>query len=203
MNNNRILNIFYASYLIAILLLLFLPDTMLPSFYKSYFMVGVSAVSVAVVFLFGHLFKTEDKTKNHVVEHCQMALAVSIGMNGLGGLGLYKLYRVGIPYDKIMHFVIPVILLVFGVYFLMHRYNKPKKYAIVFMVVAVFVGSVVWEGVEVGQDRLFGTKTAGIYGEDYVNDTILDIVSAAAGLALGSYWLARSKRVDTVFIEKI
>lgn len=203
MTNKAIVSTFYLSYLGAILLLIFLPNTALPDFYKSYFMAGVSTVSVVVVFLFGYFFSTNDKKQNDVVEYCQAALAVSIGLNGIGGLGLYKLYKVGIPYDKIMHFVIPVILLVFGAYFLVHRFNKTKKYAIVFMIIAVFVGSVLWEGVEVGQDRIFGTKTAGVYGEDYINDTILDIVSAIAGLAVGAYWLTRSRGKNMLSIEKI
>lgn len=166
-------------------------------------MAGISLISVGVVFLFGHLFRTQDKKQNNVVEQCQIAIAASIGMNGLGGLGLYKLYRIGIPYDKVMHFIVPVILLVFGVYFLIHRFNKTKKYAIIFMIIGIFVGSLLWEGVEVVQDRLFGTKTAGVYGEDYVNDTVLDIVSAVVGLGVGTLLVLRSKRVTENFIEKI
>ena len=203
MTNKAILNFFYGCYFSAIVLFLVLPETIMPDFYKANFMIGTSVLSVALVFIFGYSFSTNSKKQNDVVEYCQAALAVSIGLNGIGGLGLYKLYKVGIPYDKIMHFVIPVILLVFGAYFLVHRLNKTKKYAIIFMVIAIFVGSVLWEGVEVGQDRLFGTKTAGVYGEDYINDTILDIVSAIAGLAVGAYWLTRSRGKNMLSIEKI
>jgi hypothetical protein len=64
------------------------------------------------------------------------------------------------------------------------------------MIASIFIGSILWEGVEVGQDRIFGTKTAGVYGEDYTKDTILDIVAAVAGIGVGGYFLSRSKKLD-------
>lgn len=162
-------------------------------------MAGISAGSLGAVILFGYLFRTSDDEKNSVVEHCQVAIAASIGLNGLGGLGLYKLYKFGIPYDKIMHFLIPAILMVFGVYFLTKRFSVTKKYATIAMIVGIFVASVAWEGVEVAQDRIFGTKTAGVYGEDYVGDTVWDMIAATGGIGAGAYALRRSKSLFTIF----
>jgi len=156
-------------------------------------MAGISTVSVGAVYFFGRIFKTENDT-NKVVEQSQLALAAAIGLNGLGGLGLYKLYQLGIPYDKIMHFVVPLILFMTGISLLKYRFSKTKKTAVIIMALLIFSGSLLWEGIEVLQDRVFGTKTAGVYGEDYEQDTILDIVSDVCGISLAVYLTLRSRK---------
>jgi hypothetical protein len=196
MTNKNLVRIFYFFYAVTITLLLAAPAHIFPDFYQPYFMAGTAAISVVTVAIFGRYFRSDDVKKNNVVEYCQAYLAISLGLNGLGGLGFYKLYRFGIPYDKIMHFIVPAILMVCGVYLLVHRFGKSKKYAAIFMIASIFIGSLVWEGVEVGQDRIFGTKTAGVYGEDYTKDTILDIVAAVAGIGVGGYFLSRSKKLN-------
>lgn len=194
MTNKKILTIFYAVYASAIVALLGVPRAWMPEFYRPMFMAGISTVGMLLVALPGWIFRTQDARKKMVVERSQLAIAFSIFVNGLGGLGLYKLYKIGIPYDKILHFFLPAIFIVSITYFLLQWYGRSRRFAISFAVVSVLVGGIAWEGFEVAQDKLFGTKTAGVYGADYERDTTLDIFADIGGSILGAYLVMKENK---------
>lgn len=195
MTHRNILTSFYVIYAIAIVFLLVIPNRLLPDFYKPGFMAGISLLSMMLVALPGWIFNPTDERRKKILLSSQVIIAFSIFINGAGGLGLYKLYKIGIPYDKILHVIVPL-MLVFATALFVHRwYGVSVKNAIVYSAITIFVLCVGWEGWEVLQDSLFGTKTAGVYGEDYWNDTTLDILSDAIGVALGSLFVSHRTQV--------
>jgi len=195
MTHRNILTGFYVIYAIAIVFLLVIPNHALPDFYKPGFMAGISLLSMLLVALPGWIFTATDEKRKKILLSSQVVIAFSVFINGAGGLGLYKLYKIGIPYDKIMHVIVPLMLVYVAVVFAHHWYGVSVTHAIIYAAVAIFLLCVGWEGWEVLQDSLFGTKTAGVYGEDYWNDTTLDILSDAIGIAFGSLLAQRRAHV--------
>ncbi len=181
-------------YAVAIAVLLIAPRTWLPEFYRPLFMAGISTLAIFLIALPGWIFRTQDKHKKIVLERCQLAIAFCMLANGLGGLGMYKLYKIGFEYDKLLHFIVPTTAVVFVTYFLVHWYHRSRRFALICAVLIVLIGAIAWEGWEVAQDRLFGTKTSGVYGEDYQRDTTNDILAGLGGAMLGAYLVLRKNR---------
>lgn len=203
MNTRKILNYFYTAYAFAIVALLAVPRDWMPEFYRPLFMAGISTVAAMAVAAPGWIFKTKDEHKKKVLERSQLVIAFAMLINGLGGLGLYKLYQFGIEYDKILHFIIPTLMTIVIAYFLIHWYDKPLRFATTFAVIAVLVGGIGWEAWEVTQDKIFGTQTAGVYGEDYVRDTTLDIFADIGGTVLGAYLILRHSKNKVTNLDKV
>lgn len=154
-----------------------------PDFYRPAYMGVLSFVSAAVIVGVPAIFKKTGM--RDVVKELQVIIALSLVFNGLGELGLYKLYLVGFPYDKVTHFVTPV-LLVFGIArFRSRYYGKDLMRSLWWAVVAVFVGGVAWEAWEWLSDVLFHTLEWGLYGEQAVQDTIWDVIMNGLGVAAG------------------
>lgn len=186
MTTKKWLRIIYTIYAAGIVLLLVLPREIFPDFYRPVFMAGISTVGILLVAAIGWIFKTSDPAKQKLVENSQMAAAFTLITNSLGGLGMYKLYLIGIPYDKMLHFALPAVITVLVANFIMQWYHRSRHLALSFTVWAVVIGGVVWEGSEVLMDKLFNTQTAGVYGTDFERDTTLDVFADIAGVIVGS-----------------
>lgn len=201
MTNKHILRVVYIVYAIAVVALLIIPRAWVPDFYRPRFMAGVSTAAAICIALPGWIFRPDSAHKQLILERCQLAIAFCMLVNGVGGLGAYKLYKYGVEYDKILHFFVSTIFVVGVAYFLVHWFHKSRKFAITFSVLSVVIGGILWEGWEVAQDKMFGTQTAGVYGEDYVRDTTLDVFADIGGSILGAYLILRESKRFTQIAE--
>ncbi|MCX6780656.1 MAG: hypothetical protein NT003_00855 [Candidatus Magasanikbacteria bacterium] len=183
------LRVFYVAYAIGIVALLVIPMSWMPAFYHPVFMAGISSLALTVVMLPGFFTRHLQQQHQSMVERYQASLAFCAGVNGLGGLGLYKLYEYGIQYDKILHFLVSVIFVLGIAHFLHYFHARSRTIAIILAVIIVILCGFAWEGWEVLQDHLFGTQTSGVYGADYFSDTFFDLLFDIFGSIVGGILL--------------
>jgi hypothetical protein len=110
--------------------------------------------------------------------------ATGMLFNFAGEVGLYQLYRVGFPYDKVLHFGFPLLVAVALTDFFRTFKMLPKK-AIITAVGAVIAGGIVWELFEFLMDYFFNTKLFGIDGSFLVKDTAWDLICDSIGSLCG------------------
>ena len=141
-------------------LLLFTDKTIWPDSFDLPYM-GYAALACALT-----IFLSPVRYKN--------PLALVLLFNASGDIGLYELYKYGFEYDKIIHFISPMIAtLAFSRTFGIRK-------AIV-IVGALVIG---WELFEYFSDALIKTHLFGIYGYQILRDTILDLVMNTLGIVM-------------------
>ena len=146
-----------------------------PDFYTPRFMAGGSWLSLFLIFLTGIIFRSRDPRKREATESFQLAIAVALALNGIGALGLFKLYLFGFEYDKFVHFLVAFVLCISVADFLSVWYGWKRKKSFTAAAVLVLGGGLIWEPIELLTDIVFGTQTLGLYGNDIARDTLMDI----------------------------
>jgi len=192
--SSAFLSLSVVAFTAAGLALLLAGEGVFPDFYDTTFM-GWSALAAAFVILTPSFVlsvqavgrEREQKRRERSIYILQVALALGFMLNGVGALGLYQLHQVGIPYDKIVHFLSPFLFTIFVAYFLKHWCDFPMRRALIFASAAVFFGGIVWEFGEFTADALLGTSTFGLNGDLIVEDTVLDIFFNLTGIIAGVY----------------
>lgn len=124
-----------------------------------------------------------------VPQRFKVALAIILLLNASGDLGLYELYRSGFQYDKVIHFLSPLI----ATLALAHAYGFRRAIAI------VLVGAIGWEFFEFGADALIKTHLFGVFRHQIFRDTVIDVVCNVAGIAIASvlyYYRGANERSD-------
>jgi len=173
-------------YIVAGLLLFVLPGDILPAFYNQTLMGSLAFVSGVLIYLPGVLFRSKDENKNRALTSMQIVIAISLFINGAGGLGLYKLYQYGIPYDKFTHFVTPLLFVIGLFNFIKNRFSKSEKTAILISAGLVLLGAVLWEFLEALSDKAIGTNllgggTGGVFWDTFW-DTVMNILGVGVGI---------------------
>lgn len=105
-------------------------------------------------------------------KHYQSALALILLFNASGDLGLYELYRHGFEYDKVIHFVSPLIATL-G----LAKYLGVKR-----AILIVIAGAVGWELFEFLSDALIKTHLFGVYRHQIFRDTLTDLAMNLLGI---------------------
>lgn len=146
------------------LILLLTPHSWWPSFYDLPYMGIAALVCALAIFLIPEQFK--------------ISLALILLFNASGDLGLYELYRYGFEYDKVIHFVSPVIAV------LALCKAMPLRRA----VLIVIAGALAWELFEYSSDALIKTHLFGVYRQHVWSDTIMDLVMNALGVIIAAAW---------------
>ena len=119
----------------------------------------------------------------------QFNIAVNLLINGAGGLGLYRLYLIGFEYDKLTHFVTPMLLTV-GIYtFLSIWYEWRNKKTLIFVVAGVLVAGFGWEALEYLSDVLFDTQLLGGGSAQVARDTTFDVIANILGITTAVVYL--------------
>lgn len=126
-------------------------------------------------------------------------------------LGEYWLYWAIPFFDKIVHFINPIIICNL-VYHLSKKKIKDKKMLILFCIFFVITLSVMWEFVEYGFDNIADSKMQGVYSIDEkeffgfyerqylpvqsrIDDTMTDLIFDFLGAcAFGIYFLFKKKK---------
>lgn len=183
-----------ALYLFAAVVLALVPAGSLPTFYKQNVMSALAFVSAALIVLPAFVFRSADPSKKRAVLELQVAVAVGLLINGAGGLGLYKLYKVGFQYDKLAHFLTAFILAVELTQFSERWFQKSPRQSLVAATLLTFFGGILWELLEFLSDRFLGTELLGGGTGLIREDTTLDVFMNTAGIALGALFFFWNRR---------
>lgn len=193
MTKRKFINASLAIYLIAGTALSISPRGWLPDFYNPGFMGTLAFLSAITIYLPQVIFRPEKEDAAEIVLNFQATIAASLLMNGAGGLGLYQLYQYGFEYDKLMHFLVPLLLTVNGSAFVSAWYRIKIEKALFLSAILVIVGSLLWEVFEFLSDWYIGTQTLGFYGKEVTKDTIVDVIVNTIGVILGAAIVLRKK----------
>lgn len=120
------------------------------------------------------------------VERLQVGLSIWLLLNGLGSLGLWGLYQVGISYDKFVHFIFPVLVIVPGFSLVRSLYGWSSKKALITLVLLICVSAVAWEYAEYASARWLHF---GFFGQLFDQDSILDILYTCLGAGAAALFL--------------
>lgn len=156
-----------------------------PDFYNPTFMGVWALISALLIVAPVVLFKSDDPKKMRAAVGLQMGLTLALIFNGFGALGLYQLFKLGIPYDKIVHFLSSLILTVSFANFVWLWFGIHSKKLVVFVLFFALLVGIGWEGLEFSLDFLFGTNTLGINGEYIIWDSTVDIIMDILGILFG------------------
>ena len=184
-----------AFYVIAGVVLAFADPDVLPVFYQPSVMSTLAFVSALLIVAPRAVFWPKDENGRRALERLQGIITAGLIINGFGGLGLYKLYRIGFEYDKFAHFVTSLIFTIGLVYFLRDWFGKNFRKAVVFSSLIVLVGGILWEFLEALSDIIFDTNFLGGGTGAIRADTTMDMVMNVVGIAVGIIWVVRRKRI--------
>jgi len=174
---------------LAGLILLILPLSVFPDFYDVRYMGWAALVGAAIIYFVPRFLQVSPQNphvqkKNQAVDLLQWLLAVVIMANALGDLGLYQLYKIGFEFDKVIHFIIPLTGVLILPLFFQGRFGMlplPSIALAFFLSLPLGVG---WEIFEYLADYFLGTHIYGVYGQNMLRDTKLDLLFDASGSTL-------------------
>jgi hypothetical protein len=188
MKNGNFVKFSVLGFVIGGLLLLSTNPQWLPAHTSPEAMANLAFVYAFLIFLPVLVFRMPDdidvlsiEKRKRALSNLQTAIAASLFLDAAGGLGLFELYKVGIHYDKMVHFTVSSIFIVALAYFILEWYTPNIMKALAISAVVVLCGGIAWELIEFSSDFFFGTKRFGIRGENLVVDTALDLFMDALG----------------------
>lgn len=133
---------------------------------------------------FRFLPRIQTKGTANLLGFIELLITIGIGIGWLGGFGLY---RVGLGYDTFAHFSVSMLigLVILSVSFVLIP-EIQHSYFMGFLIVAVLasVAGLINELFEYGGDQLFGTVMYGEAGQS--DDTLRDLVGNTLGFLAGS-----------------
>ena len=179
-------NFMLGAFLVIGVLFLIVPKNLMPDFYYPSFMAFTAFLSAFLVFLPKLLFRSQNPEKCLSVIRLQAVIAFSLLLNGLGGLGLFQLYKVGFEFDKLVHFVVPFLFTVESVRFLINYFEFSFKEAFIGAVIVLVFGSFAGEAIEFIFDVIFKSATFGLSGTRITEDTKMDLIMDFAGIFSGT-----------------
>jgi hypothetical protein len=155
---------------------------------------GAGAFGYALLLLLPRaVYATEDRPAprdasraRRALTGVQLALAASSLLALGGSLGLFRLHRVGIPYDKLMHLAVPMLMTIVLSRFIRRWYTVRIRTSLASAAAIVGVTMIAWELTEYASDALFGTSAFGVEGRHVALDTTLDLGLGVVGMALGA-----------------
>ncbi|MDP2648190.1 MAG: DUF2238 domain-containing protein [Candidatus Yanofskybacteria bacterium] len=173
------------------------PRSWFPDFYAPRFMGVVSFIFTILLFAPNLIFRVKGihrhfELKNNAILNLRFAMAICFLLSGAGELGLWQLYSVGLPYDKFVHFIVPLILVIAVSDILYHWGEWPRKRAMAVSMAAVLFASFFWEAIEFYSDRIFGTQLFGVYGTHVSKDTVWDMIFDVLGVV--GAWLIMQRK---------
>jgi len=195
----KFINISIAIYILAGILLLVLPSELYPAFYSPTLMASLAFVSVLLILLPRIVFRVKEENKKEALLRIQVTITLGLLINGAGGLGLYELYRYGIPYDKFAHFATPLIFVIGFFYFLRKWFRKSISASIILSSAAVFIGGIMWEFLEAFSDHVIGTSLFGGGTGGAFVDTVGDLSMNILGIIVATLVIKyKLKKFDDV-----
>ncbi len=170
---------------------LILPVRWFPDFYDVRYL-GVGTLSAALmIIVLPKLIKVETThaqahQKNHAATMFEFLLSTIFLSNALGDIGLYQLYIIGLPFDKFLHFLMPLLSVII-LSLVLHQHLEIRPYYSIALATMTVMSCVIdWEFYEYTMDTIFNTRLFGIYGTEINLDTKYDIIGGAAGSFIGA-----------------
>lgn len=183
------------------LILLFTDPAVFPSYYKpipmgfiSFFYAFLLELPVFVFRIAGNAPEEQVREMTETRDRFRSALAVGLLLCGLGSLGLWGLYQKGIPYDKMVHFIFPLLMMVTGSRLFKLWYGWSLKKALWRVGLIIAVSGVAWEFIEFIAARYF---ELGFFGKLFDRNSALDILSNLLGVVVGSVIMRRRAKKDS------
>jgi len=164
--------------------LLIIDSDRLPDFYNPGYMAASAFLSALAITAPTWFFKSKDPLKKKARLELQELILLAVVLNGLGALGLYRISSPFFAYDKLVHFMNPLILVLGLARFGMNWYERNVGAAVKWASIVVLIAVFGWEVFEWLSDVLLGTQTMGFYGEAVIRDTIVDSIMNILGIVL-------------------
>lgn len=183
------------------LLLFFGKNSWWPEFYHARFYSLTFFTSAFFIILSKIIFRSDDECKRDSLILLQSILSLALVFNALGELYLYQLYKIGIQYDKIIHFTNSFLFIIALTSFNVAWKKQPIKKALKTSILMVVAGSLLWELFEYLSDLFFHTSEFGVDGKYIIKDTILDLACDALGIIFSSYILNSPKLSKKIINE--
>src|SRR3989338_5443493 len=156
------INLSIAVYILIGISLFVIPSETFPDFYKPSLMATLAIVSAIFMLSPRIIFRQpRDEESERALLKLQFITTIALIINGLGGLGLYKLYQYGIPYDKLTHLITPFIFVIGFSHFIRVWFRKNITTSIFASSVLILFGAIAWEFLEAFSDKVIGTNLLG------------------------------------------
>lgn len=189
---NIFIKILSVLYIVAGVLFLSGPSDWFPSFYHTPSM-GILAFASAFLIWLPRFILKKHKESAHFIKF-QFLITLGVLINGLGGLGLYKLYLIGFEYDKLTHFVTPLFLTFAFFILFKHMWGWSFKKSLLSSAILVLIFGFLWEGFEQATNLILDENIFVLGGGgSALRDTVLDIVANILGIATASFYILRKK----------
>lgn len=163
-----------------------IPKKNLPSFYDVTYMEICALLGAFLIYIVPKIIKNTPE-KKQVIFLLQTLILVAIGSNILGDLGLYQLYKVGFPFDKLIHFFTPFWATITLPIVLNILSDIPWKKALIRSGIFILFSEIIWEISEYLADIFFKTHIFGVYGNNLSSDTKFDLIFGVLGIFSGLF----------------
>jgi len=194
----KFINLSITVYILIGILLLIIPSETFPGFYKPSLMASLAIVSAIFMISPRIIFrKPKDRQSERALLKLQFIITLALIINGLGGLGLYKLYQYGIPYDKFTHLVTPFIFIIGFSHFIRVWFRKNITTSIFASSVLILFGAIAWEFLEAFSDKVIGTNLLGGGTGGIFWDTFWDSVMNVIGITFGIFAAKRDYKKES------
>ncbi|MBI4779041.1 hypothetical protein HY797_01140 [Candidatus Falkowbacteria bacterium] len=161
-----------------------------PSYYSPIYF-GLSFLASAwLIIISRYIFKPPDLRRQESIIFLRFAIALVLAFNALGELYFYQLYKYGIQYDKLIHFIDSFLFVAVLTSFYEKWHNFKMGRALKTAIIIVVLAGLLWEIFEFSSDFFFKTKEFGVYGQFKTIDTIFDILSDFLGVTVGSIFIS-------------
>jgi len=194
-------------FILAGIILLFGNEAWFPSYYRPRLMALVALLYSFLIELPALIIRdsdiTTDQEKIFFRRQFQIVLALGLLASGLGSLGLWGLYQIGIPYDKFVHFSFSAVMTISGTFFIQVWQGWSFKKTIFLIILIVGASDLVWEFIELWSNRYLNF---GFFGHLFDHDSIFDILSGLLGVIAGGVilvwrgWL--DKKLSSFLIKR-
>lgn len=191
MKREKFINFSIVVFIIIGIVLLLGKNSWFPEFYNPAYMGIFSFISALLLYYSKRIFYKLSQVDS---EKLQSIIASALILNGFGSLGLFKLYTLGFEYDKLAHFIVPLIFTVNFAGILNKLRGLTFNQSLIAVSISIFLLGLLWEIFEFSSDILFGTETFGIYGKEMFRDTIQDILANALGILAGIFYLKNKNK---------
>ena len=135
-----------------------------------------------------------DAEKKTAVGKIQITVAISLILNAGGALGLFEMYKSGIQYDKILHFIIPFLFTVNSTSFFSIYYDKPFKKALLISIILVVIGNFSWKLYEFLSDTIFKTQSLTNDSSNEILDIAWDLILGFLGIFIACLYLVYDEK---------
>mgnify|MGYP001613858946 CR=1 FL=1 len=149
---------------------------------------GLGLVAYALLatlphFIFARRGQPSDEARRRALQRLENVIGFGLLLSAAGMLGFYELYRYGFEYDKVIHFLFPLLGALVISQFFHVWYEIAFTRAVYLTALLIFAGSIMWEFYEFTADQVFHSGAFGQGGTRIFEDTTLDLLMNFFGIS--------------------